>query len=230
VQPVPAVNGTGKHQVCIDVADSGMGMSEETRLRCVEPFYTTKGERGTGLGLAMVYGTVQRHGADIDIRSAPGRGTTVTLRFAAAAVAQAGRPVEDDSAKAEQRRLRILVVDDDPFLLRAVTVALESEGHVVVPAKGGQEGIDAFAATQGGVGTFDVAITDLGMPYVDGRKVAAAIKGMDPAMPVVMLTGWGQRLMTEGDIPEYVDQLLAKPPKLRDLRATLAQLCGTPAP
>jgi len=68
------------------------------------------------------------------------------------------------------------------------------------------------------------------MPYVDGRKVAAAIKGMDPAMPVVMLTGWGQRLMTEGDIPEYVDQLLAKPPKLRDLRATLAQLCGTPAP
>src|SRR6185312_13612528 len=69
-------------QVQLEVIDAGVGMDEETRRRCLEPFFTTKGERGTGLGLAMVYGTMQRHSAEIEIDSAVGRGTTVRLRFA----------------------------------------------------------------------------------------------------------------------------------------------------
>src|SRR5438309_10047438 len=71
-------------QVHVEVADTGIGMDEETRRRCLEPFYTTKGERGTGLGLAMVYGMVQRHSAELDLDSSVGRGTTVRLSFAAA--------------------------------------------------------------------------------------------------------------------------------------------------
>src|SRR6202050_1133301 len=75
-------SGDAARYVHLEVCDSGIGMNEETRRRCLEPFYTTKGERGTGLGLAMVYGVVQRHNGQIDIESAPGVGTTVRLKFA----------------------------------------------------------------------------------------------------------------------------------------------------
>jgi CheY-like chemotaxis protein len=69
-------------------------------------------------------------------------------------------------------------------------------------------------------------ITDLGMPYVDGRKVASAIKTDSPSTPVILLTGWGQRLVAEGDVPPHVDRVLNKPPKLKELRAALAELAG----
>ncbi|MES2784633.1 MAG: PAS domain-containing protein [Pseudomonadota bacterium] len=225
VQPVAALDGAGMQQVCIDVEDSGVGMSEETRKRCLEPFYTTKGERGTGLGLAMVYGTVQRHSADIDIRSAPGQGTTVALCFAAVSAVEGARIEGDAGSDVAPVPLHLLIVDDDPFLLRAVHVALEREGHRVVAKNAGQAGIDTFATSLAGGEAFDAVITDLGMPYVDGRMVAAAIKRMSPSTPVIMLTGWGERLIAECDIPEHVDQMLSKPPKLRDLRLTLARLC-----
>ena len=71
-----------------------------------------------------------------------------------------------------------------------------------------------------------MVITDLGMPYVDGRKVASAVKSDSPSTPVILLTGWGQRLVSEGDIPPNVDRVLNKPPKLRELRAALADLAG----
>jgi CheY-like chemotaxis protein len=87
---------------------------------------------------------------------------------------------------------------------------------------GGQAGIDAFAAGQRRGERFDVVITDLGMPHIDGRRVAAAVKAASPSIPVVLLTGWGQRLVDEGDIPAHVDHVLNKPPKLRDLRAALS--------
>ena len=73
-----------------------------------------------------------------------------------------------------------------------------------------------------------LVITDLGMPYVDGRKVASAIKGASSSTPVILLTGWGQRLAVEGDVPEHVDRILSKPPKLRELREALVQLCAPP--
>ena len=101
--------------VHIEVSDTGVGMDEETRRRCLEPFFTTKGERGTGLGLAMVYGMVQRHSADIEIESAPGKGTTVRLSFGRPdhrRVAVRSRP---DAGRRRRQRLRILVVDDDPL-------------------------------------------------------------------------------------------------------------------
>jgi len=122
--------------VAVEVSDTGLGMDEETRRRCLEPFFTTKGERGTGLGLAMVYGVVQRHSADLEIESSVGQGTTVRLAFAAApsittAQDQSYAPLQIPS------RLRILVVDDDPLLLKALTDILESDGHQVVSANGG---------------------------------------------------------------------------------------------
>jgi CheY-like chemotaxis protein len=205
-------------------------MDEDTRRRCLEPFFTTKGERGTGLGLAMVYGIAQRHAAEVEIDSALGRGTTVRLHFPVPAVEPASSVVLP--AQAPTARLRILIVDDDPLLLKSLGDTLEADGHHVVAASGGQAGIDAFqAALRQPDEAFDAVITDLGMPYVDGRKVAAAIKESAEATPVILLTGWGQWLVADGEVPTHVDRVLSKPPKLRELRAALTQPGqGTAAP
>jgi CheY-like chemotaxis protein len=210
--------------VQVEVADTGIGMDEETRRRCLEPFFTTKGERGTGLGLAMVYGMVQRHGGDIEIDSTPGESTTFRLGFPLPAI-DASNVAQPQSRPTVLRRLRLLVVDDDPLLLKSLRDILESDGHVVTTTNDGQSGIAAFRAAQQRGEVFAAVITDLGMPYMDGRKVAAAIKGAQHDMPVILLTGWGQRLVSDEDIPAHVDRVLAKPPKIRELREALSQLC-----
>jgi len=214
--------------VDVEVTDSGVGMDEETRRRCLEPFFTTKGERGTGLGLAMVYGVTRRHNADIEMESAIGEGTTVRLRFPVAVSSAAD--AQSAVIQPMPPRLRILSVDDDPLLIKSLRDALEADGHAVVTANGGQEGIDAFRQAEERDERFAVVITDLGMPYVDGRKVASAIKSDSPSTPVILLTGWGQRLIAEGDVPPHVDRVLNKPPKLKELRAALAELAGTATP
>ena len=212
-------------QVCIEVGDTGIGMDENTRRRCLEPFFTTKGERGTGLGLAMVYGMMERHGASIDIVTAPGQGTAVRLDFPACAAGE-GEPAAD-AAHAVPPRLRILVVDDDPMVLKSLRDILEIDGHDVVSADGGQAGIDCFQAAYDRHEQFAVVITDLGMPHVDGRKVASAVRQCSPATPIIMLTGWGQRLAADSDYPEHVDCVLGKPPRLKELRRALNAVMST---
>ena len=209
--------------VQLEVTDSGVGMDEETRRRCLEPFFTTKGERGTGLGLAMVYGMVRRHSAELEIDSMLHRGTTMRITFPAAQAAAAATP----PAVAHERALRplsILVIDDDPLVLESLRVTLEGDGHKVTAADGGQAGIESFTEAQQRGAPFDVVITDLGMPHVDGRRVSSAVKAVTPSTPVVLLTGWGQRLVDDGDIPAHVDHVLNKPPKLRDLRDALSHV------
>ncbi|MGA0612668.1 ATP-binding protein [Caldimonas sp. KR1-144] len=213
----------------IDVADTGIGMDEQTRRRCLEPFFTTKGERGTGLGLAMVYGAAQRHGAQVDIDSEPGRGTTVMLRFPPPSEATTNA-VAGAEAPARSQRLRILLVDDDPLLLKTLQDMLERDGHVVVAANDGQAGIDAFEASTRSGEAFSLVLTDLGMPYVDGRKVADAVKRASPSTPVVLLTGWGQGLLGDDETLPHVDEVLSKPPKLADLRRALLRHGGRPQP
>jgi signal transduction histidine kinase/ActR/RegA family two-component response regulator len=211
-------------RVHVEVADTGVGMDEDTRSRCLEPFFTTKGERGTGLGLAMVYGAIQRHSAEIEIESVPGKGTTMRLSFPVAVAPVAGS-VQAVTGYTVPSRLRLLVVDDDPVLLKSLRDTLEADGHLVTAANGGQMGIDAFRAALQRGEPFAAVITDLGMPHVDGRKVAESIKVASPTTPVVMLTGWGQRLVANGDAPPQVDRVLNKPPKLHELRQALAQCC-----
>jgi PAS domain S-box-containing protein len=209
-------------RVVIEVADDGVGMSLDTRQRCLEPFFTTKGERGSGLGLAMVYGVVQRHNGDIELESAPGRGTTVRLLLPVRGLAATAATATAEPPRATN--LRVLVIDDDPMLLKALRTALEVDKHAVTTADGGQAGIDAFRQARREGAPFDAVITDLGMPTVDGRRVASAIKAESPGTPLIMLTGWGQRMLEDRDMPSYVDRVLAKPPRLTDLRETLTQL------
>jgi len=119
--------------------------------------------------------------------------------------------------------LRVLIVDDDPLVLESLRETLTADGHGVTTADGGQAGIDTFLAARAQGNPFPVVITDLGMPYVDGRRVSSAIKTAAPQTIVLLLTGWGQRLVAEGDIPPHVDHVLSKPPRLRALREALAQ-------
>ncbi|HKS54075.1 MAG TPA: PAS domain S-box protein [Steroidobacteraceae bacterium] len=215
--------GTSVPLAAVEVIDNGIGMDEQARARCLEPFFTTKGERGTGLGLAMVYGTVQRHGGEIEIESRPGQGTTVRLLFPALSKSGMQTAVAHEPERAPP--LRILLVDDDPLVLEACKSVLEKDGHTVVTAEGGAVGIDTFRQACAGAHRFDLVVTDLGMPHVDGRQVAAAVKAVEPSRPVIMLTGWGHRLRAEDEIPEFVDRVLGKPPKLQDLRNALLELC-----
>src|SRR6185503_126923 len=204
-------------------SDTGVGMDDETRRRCLEPFFTTKGERGTGLGLAMVYGMIQRHSAEFEIDSAVGRGTTMQVIFPAytqSLLATARMPAQ----RFVQQRLRVLLVDDDPLIIRAMEDALAADGHVVTSASGGQAGIDTFTAAHGTGNAFALVFTDLGMPHIDGRKVAEAVKRSSPATPVVLLTGWGQRMLADGDIPSNVDRVLSKPPRLQEVRIAIREL------
>jgi CheY-like chemotaxis protein len=220
--PTGSANDAPGCYAVVEVSDNGVGMDEDTRQRCLEPFFTTKGERGTGLGLAMVYGVVRRHGAEVDIDSGVGRGTAVRLSFPIPAIEPA--MLVAPPPEAPTPRLHILIVDDDPLMLKSLSDTLELDGHVVVTANGGQAGIDAFHAARQPIDAFDVVITDLGMPYIDGRKVADAVKATAAAPPVILLTGWGQRLVADGEIPAQVDKVLSKPPKLREVRAALAEL------
>lgn len=209
--------------VRVEVSDTGVGMDEETRRGCLEPFFTTKGERGTGLGLAMVYGTMQRHNGAIEVASEPQKGTTVSLIFPAAPP-DAGTGGKSTQARRPHRRLRILVVDDDLLLLKSLRDTLEAEGHEVVATDGGQAGIDTFVAAKERGEPFSIVLTDLGMPHVDGRKVANMVKSVCANTPVVLVTGWGQRLRAQNELPPGVDRVLSKPPRLQELREVLANL------
>ena len=155
-------------------------MDEETRRRCLEPFFTTKGERGTGLGLAMVYGMVQRHSAEIEIESAPGHGTTVRLSFAGTAtIAETGQA----RSAAARTVVRILIVDDDPLVLKVAARHAGGRWASWSTADGGQAGIDAFRQRSQRAEPFAVVITDLGMPYVDGRTGGRRREAASPSTP-----------------------------------------------
>ena len=221
-------DGRAEQRVMVEVEDSGTGMDESTRRRCLEPFFTTKGERGTGLGLAMVYGIAQRHGAAVEIDSEPGRGTCMRLVFPVRHGQALPQPLDDAAGLRPRSCLRILLVDDDPLIVRSLSDALVHDGHDVAAVNGGQAGIDTFMRAHAAGAPFQLVITDLGMPYVDGRRVAAAVKALEPSTPVLLLTGWGRRMVAEGEVPPHVDMVLSKPPKLRELQAALARLTDPP--
>jgi DNA-binding response OmpR family regulator len=123
---------------------------------------------------------------------------------------------------------RILVVDDDPWLIKSLCNILQTEGYHVTASDGGQAGIDAFQSALAGGEPFDVVITDFGMRVVDGRGVAIAVKNASPSTPVILLTGWGQWFEKQGGTPLPVDGILYKPPKLRELREVLARCLNDP--
>jgi PAS domain S-box-containing protein len=204
-------------QVQVTVADNGVGMTPEVRRRCLEPFYSTKGGRSSGVGLAVVQGTVERHGGTLKIESAPGRGTKFIMTFP---VGQQGLLEPEPAAPKCARPLRILAVDDHPVQTELIAHALGSEWHIVATAKTGREAIARFDSEH-----FDLVITDRAMPGMSGEQLAAQIKAREPGTPVIMLTGLGRiGREEEEDLSEFVDLLVAKPASLKDLQAAIAKV------
>ena len=214
--------GTDPTHVVIEVSDTGVGMNEETCRRCLEPFFSTKGRRGTGLGLAMVYGVMERHEGKIEIASELGKGSTFRLIFPVRKATHQGVGAEEDTSTTSP--LRILYIDDEPLLRDLLKEMLGRDGHKVEVSDGGQSGLEAFRSACQRGDPFDVVITDLGMPYVDGRQVAKTLKHEFPGTPVIMLTGWGAFMKEDGSPPTHVDGVLSKPPRSRELRETLRRL------
>jgi CheY-like chemotaxis protein/anti-sigma regulatory factor (Ser/Thr protein kinase) len=219
-------NGNGKEphptHVIVEVCDNGVGMDEDTRKRCLEPFFSTKGKRGTGLGLSMVYGVMERHEGIIEIDSEVGQGSTFRLIFPVREPPKKGAAAHDKAVSTQP--LQILYIDDEPLLRALLKELLERDGHKVQVSDNGQSGIEAFRKARQRGHPFDVVITDLGMPYLDGRQVAKALKLESPTTPIIMLTGWGTIMKEDGSAPEQVDSILSKPPRSRELRETLFRL------
>jgi signal transduction histidine kinase/ActR/RegA family two-component response regulator len=218
--PTPAQN------LLVEVRDNGVGMDEKARQHCLEPFFSTKTHcGGTGLGLAMVYGMVQRHKGGIEIESAPGQGACLRLIFPISE--QPVPPPRPEAAALQSSRpLRILCIDDEPGVREILHDCLEHERHTVSVAPGGREGLEMFRSSLRAGHPFEVVITDLGMPDMDGYHVARAIKAASPRTPILMLTGWGTMIKADGETAPEVDAVLSKPPRLRELSSLLQRLAG----
>jgi signal transduction histidine kinase/ActR/RegA family two-component response regulator len=219
VREAPASDHT--LQVFLEVSDTGTGMTDEVRRRCLEPFFSTKGERGTGLGLPMVFGIVKRHRGTMDIESTVGKGTTFIVRL----------PADTTKAKDVQARtaaptgpLSVLVVDDEPIARDVLTEYLTGDGHRVETAVNGREGFEKFK-----VGHFSVVITDRAMPEMGGDQLAALVKEQAPSTPVVLLTGFGDLMNAAREKPECVDLVVKKPIRLSTLREVLAKMTDGPS-
>jgi CheY-like chemotaxis protein len=214
-------------RIVLEVRDDGTGMDDETRRRCLEPFFTTKAQRGTGLGLAMVYGMMQRHEGAVEIDSAPNSGTTVRLVFpekrpSAPAAPDTAAPTSAQSG----RPLRILCIDDEPKLRDLLAACLGTFGHSVAVAGSGRDGLSMFRDALANRQPYELVVTDLGMPELDGHQVAKEIKAHAPGTPVVMMTGWGEPPSATSGTSATVDAVLGKPPKLEELVETIRRLAS----
>jgi signal transduction histidine kinase len=200
-------------RVRLEMSDTGIGMTEETRRNCLEPFFTTKGDHGSGLGLSMSYGIIRRHGGSIEITSQLNKGATFTIYLPVPTEA-----IQADSVAAGQRMqaLRVLVVDDQPAIREIVSAYLAEDQHIVETAADAREAMEKFR-----VDRFDLVITDRAMPEVNGDELAASIKEVQPREPIIMLTGFADLINESGGRPKNVDLVLTKPARLDDLRKAI---------
>jgi CheY-like chemotaxis protein/anti-sigma regulatory factor (Ser/Thr protein kinase) len=199
------------------IADNGLGMSEEVRRRAVEPFFTTKGPQGTGLGLSVAHGIVQRHRGELSLRPNDGGGTVVTVRL----------PQIDPVAPGAETLptppgppLRVLIIDDEVSVREALADTLADDGHTVVQAASGREGLTRLAEGA----AVDVVVTDLGMPGMTGWDVARAVRTQHPGLPVGLVTGWAVALEMSDEERRGVDFIIAKPYTVEALRSALSEV------
>lgn len=202
---------TDRGRVGVSVSDTGIGMSDEVQQNIFEPLFTTKGEQGTGMGLAASYGIVQEHEGTIEVSSDPGEGAEFILTFPPAEGEPI--PIEEPSAEpSESESVSVLVVDDEEMVRSTVTRLLSLNGHDVDRASSGAEALRMFAEND-----YDIVFTDFGMPEMTGAELARKLDEQAPDLPVILLTGYTE---TEKAVKE-VDGILSKPFKRDELEATI---------
>ncbi len=197
--------------VVVRVTDSGVGMPEEVQQHIFEPLFTTKGDEGTGMGLAASYGIVQEHEGSIEVESEPNEGTTFILTFPSAEDSSpVARPEPEETVDSETAQ--VLVVDDEEMVRSIVTQLLSLKGHDIDQAESGAEALQRIETK-----AYDIVFTDFGMPEMTGAELARKIREHSPGMPIILLTGY-----TETDsAADDVEAILSKPFKLEELQATI---------
>ncbi len=207
--------------VTLAVHDDGCGMDSETLANVFEPFFTTKGlGKGTGLGLATVYGIVSQNGGFVDVRSEPGAGSTFTVHLPACprAVARPAIPPEDEAAEG---RGTVLLVEDEPALLRLTESALRALGYHVLPAGTPDE---ALRIAEAHAGDIDLLMTDVIMPGMNGRQLAERVQAAWPHVKCLYTSGYPAELIADHGVLAHGIAFLAKPWTSRDLAAKLREV------
>jgi CheY-like chemotaxis protein len=209
-----------KDRVSIQVKDNGGGMPDMIQDKCLDAFYSTKGQLGTGLGLSIVCGIVKRHSGEIAIDSKEGEGTTITMSFPAV---EADLPEEKLAPiPVELEPLHIMLVDDESILIEVISELLRSGGHTVQCFTDPKLAIEEFQSN-----SYDLVITVRAMPNMSGDQLAAEIKALKPETPVYLMTGFGDLIEGTRENPPNIDAVLGKPVPLDTLNRKLAELISS---
>jgi signal transduction histidine kinase len=203
--------------VVIEIADTGTGMTPEVRERCLEPFFSTKEDRGTGLGLSMVFGTIQRHEGLLEIDSEVGKGTTFRIRLPSQVAIFAAT---EGGVEELGRSLHVLVADDDAVSRDVVSNYLIGQGHTVAIAKDGCEALEKCMS-----GHFDLFVVDGSMPGMTGMQIAGVLQRMNVTQPLILLTGSGSAV-SNGTMTEGISLVLHKPVTEGELREGILKVVG----
>jgi signal transduction histidine kinase/CheY-like chemotaxis protein/putative methionine-R-sulfoxide reductase with GAF domain len=204
-------------KVILEVSDSGPGMSDEARDRVFHPFFTTKGPRNLGLGLSIAFGIVQRHDGSLDVESKSGEGTTVRLVLPASNPGEPELVATSESADTT-RGGKILIVEDEPAVADLIGEILSGAGYEVSMVNGAIDAVQALAEDD-----FDLLLTDLGMPQMNGWELARHCRDLHPGMPVILVTGWGLEIDSAMVTESGVFSVLAKPFDVADILAAVSQ-------
>jgi PAS domain S-box-containing protein len=223
----PVVDHLGKEipagvYACLEVSDNGCGMDEETRLRIFEPFFSTKFS-GRGLGMSAVLGIINTHGGALQLESHPGQGTRfrIYLPVQEEESAEAGSVPEPAAPAPFQGNGKVLLVEDEPMVRGLAATMLKKLGYEVVEAADGKEGLERYR--EGG-GRFRFVVTDLGMPVMDGYQMFRELKRLDPALPVVITTGFGDVDVTSRISGEDIAGFISKPYNFLQLKEALGKV------
>jgi CheY-like chemotaxis protein len=189
------------------VQDDGLGLTEAARRRLLDPLSNIEGTDGQPTGYAVIHEVVARHRGRLEIESRKGIGTTVRIILPSA-----------KTTKAAARRRRVLAVDDDPMVREIIGTYLGQGGYTVDLAANGSEALEKFST-----GEFDIVLADFAMPGMQGDELARELKRLKADVPVLLLTGFGERLMAKIGKPEGVDLVMDKPFTMAGLHSTLAR-------
>ncbi len=209
--------------VRVSVTDTGCGMNEETLEHVFEPFFTTKPVgQGTGLGLATVYGTIRQNEGHIDIQSAPGQGTTISLYLPRDFGSTVELHLKEEQEAIKRNPVTVLLVEDEPAILRLTATILKSEGHTVLQARSPME---AIRIAQDYGHDIQLLVTDVVMPEMNGRNLAQKVQVMYPNIKCIYMSGYTADHLRDSAAPEQEFHFLQKPFSASDLtRMTLQVL------
>jgi PAS domain S-box-containing protein len=198
-------------------SDNGMGMPEDVRQKIFEPFFSTKGAHGTGLGLSVSYSIIERHSGSISVVSEPGNGSDFTIELPAVAAQTA--PGDPSTTQSDALKLNILVVDDEEPVRETLAEMLVAVNHKVELAGSGPEAVEKMRT-----GHFDFVFTDLAMPEIDGWETARMIRKDWPNVRIVLVTGYGPNTPPPPNEDGLVDAIIGKPFDFGQVGATLKTL------